>query len=123
MVAANKGNPPNFNPRPPYGERRAGDYISSAKDPISIHAPRMGSDTGVCGGRDVSDQFQSTPPVWGATVFPALLVVRRGYFNPRPPYGERRTHRLPLPIRIAFQSTPPVWGATSARAVGSSDTS
>ena len=57
-------------------------------------------------------EFQSTPPVWGAT---DAARDRRGllvYFNPRPPCGgrltaSRRSFRLSV-----FQSTPPVWGAT-----------
>ena len=57
----------NFNPRPPYGER-------PASTPKAVIAPL---------------EFQSTPPVRGATYLPSLLD---------------------LPVK--FQSTPPVRGAT-----------
>ena len=82
---------------------------------ISIHAPRVGGDTidallnifkedfnprPPCGGRqpaqklvNSSSRFQSTPPVWGATLGDAMT-----------PY-----------IIFQFQSTPPVWGATFLR--------
>ena len=84
---------------------------TSGSWPISIHAPRVGSDVAIktifygkhdfnprspCGERRISAQaltqpvlFQSTLPVWGAT-----------YVRP-----------APLPIS-SFQSTLPVWGAT-----------
>ena len=59
---------------------------------ISIHAPRMGSDSAVL----------------------CLLASLRLYFNPRSPHGER-----PLTLSIqssrkkVFQSTLPAWGATN----------
>ena len=59
--------------------------------------------------------FQSTPPVRGATVFPAAGARASIDFNPHSPCGERLpalyTHHLP-PI---FQSTLPVRGATLSR--------
>ena len=77
-----------FNPRSPCGERhqlkRDDPYIF-----ISIHAPRVGSDTSSSaarsGGRD---------------------------FNPRSPCGERLRQLGSLNSWILFQSTLPVWGAT-----------
>ena len=57
---------------------------------ISIHAPRVGSDT------------------WGIAPFQVLCV----YFNPRSPCGERRLSRLRPSKSRLFQSTLPVWGAT-----------
>ena len=36
---------------------------------ISIHAPRVGRDDGCTARVDVHAQFQSTRPVWGATIF------------------------------------------------------
>ena len=124
----------NFNPRSPCGERRLRQGASSRcglfqstlpvwgatgllmgrkrNNPISIHAPRVGSD-------------ESTPPRW----------LSRIYFNPRSPCGERphgaRAERRAVLISIhaprvgsdylcmlnqiayyEFQSTLPVWGAT-----------
>ena len=78
-----------FNPRSPCGERQlvglrghlrllfqstlpvwgatATEHVDGPERPISIHAPRVGSDhAGICGAIRL-DQFQSTLPVWGAT--------------------------------------------------------
>ena len=77
---------------------------------ISIHAPRVGSDGGYahphsgasdfnprspCGERprsglypDHAEAFQSTLPVWGATLARAPSPAKRD-FNPRSPCGER----------------------------------
>ena len=57
---------------------------------ISIHAPRVGSDKNSAYAREAQEKFQSTLPVWGATL-----------------------HFLPALQAIAFQSTLPVWGATN----------
>ena len=104
---------PNFNPRAPCGARRAGSKTGDIIG-ISIHAPRVGRDRScaarICEmsisihaprvGRDVAtnamwivyESFQSTRPVWGATVRHSVFFIRR-----------------------KFQSTRPVWGATSGR--------
>ena len=103
-----------FNPRSPCGERRLDVEAFARLQEISIHAPRVGSDDKVSifwyfitisihAPRVGSDYitlgikiplctFQSTLPVWGATVT-----------QPRD-YAELR-----------FQSTLPVWGATPLR--------
>ena len=79
----------NFNPRSPHGERQAilptlalrtrfqstlPAWGATAKlmtgrygIPISIHAPRMGSDSGPSWQLPHSSRFQSTLPAWGAT--------------------------------------------------------
>ena len=78
-----------FNPRSPCGERQRVTKKLAAVSDVSIHAPRVGSDT-PCGSRQpTTAEFQSTLPVWGAT-----LLWRAGF------------------IIDAFQSTLPVWGAT-----------
>ena len=80
----------NFNPRSPCGERPFPAWSLSSNGPISIHAPRVGSDYSLIVNhffRDISIHaprvgsdllttflipwirtFQSTLPVWGATV-------------------------------------------------------
>ena len=58
--------PADFNPRSPHGERRYPHWYKPFRLPISIHAPRTGSDT--CWLRR-SNLLQ--------------------YFNPRSPHGER----------------------------------
>ena len=78
-----------FYPRPPHGERRMPTAIIHIANNISIHAPRMGSDRGGQDGGTLHDRFLSTPPAWGAT------------------RGCNREYR-----RVQFLSTPPAWGAT-----------
>ena len=60
----------NFNPRSPCGERPAGGDVRGIPGPISIHAPRVGSDRVIW--RSSWDKLD---------------------FNPRSPCGERH-HRL-----------------------------
>ena len=61
--------------------------------------------------------FQSTRPIRGATALPNMRPSAPRYFNPRAPYGARRstTHRRTLQSR--FQSTRPIRGATNRYAV------
>ena len=62
------GHSQHFNPRSPHGERPASAPSPVQSSQISIHAPRMGSDStfgAVSGG---SYEFQSTLPAWGATL-------------------------------------------------------
>ena len=146
-----------FNPRPPCGGRRWEPWIMRASVSISIHAPRVGGDRArlsrswssthfnprpPCGGRPrgrsrfrVLREFQSTPPVWGATCSwpaghrtgekfqstppvwgatdPGIAVGNiKENFNPRPPCGGRRAILQYENVLKLFQSTPPVWGAT-----------
>ena len=101
---------------------------------ISIHAPRVGSDRfchvipplcgyfnprSPCGERPISRRiavqiikFQSTLPVWGATILWVEFIISRSNFNPRSPCGERQFYYLRLKELAIFQSTLPVWGAT-----------
>ncbi len=59
--------------------------------------------------------FQSTPPVWGATKGKdgkdLDLVV--GFQSTPPVWGATSRRSMPV-IRFTFQSTPPVWGATTS---------
>ena len=101
-----------FNPRSPHGERHgefnnssvsngfqstlpawgatAGKSLAESIDVISIHAPRMGSDSRKN----------------------AFIVIRRN-FNPRSPHGERRHAPRYSSRPKRFQSTLPAWGATT----------
>ena len=57
-----------FNPRSPHGERRKDAPAHyNGRTPISIHAPRMGSDLRILANRQFLTRFQSTLPAWGAT--------------------------------------------------------
>ena len=66
---------------------------------ISIHAPRVGSDGGAQGEQNVEN-----------------------HFNPRSPCGERRLYNEQTGLIDAFQSTLPVWGATVSEEVEKFDT-
>ena len=101
---------------------------------ISIHAPRVGSDCppppsnracryfnprSPCGERPraglripTSRTFQSTLPVWGATIAGRATWATKGNFNPRSPCGERLRRSMVVICSGVFQSTLPVWGAT-----------
>ena len=52
---------------------------------ISIHAPREGGDVSPPSDCSKDAEFQSTPPVRGATSGCRFACPRHGYFNPRPP--------------------------------------
>ena len=104
---------------------------------ISIHAPRVGSDDGGHALFVYDTQFQSTLPVWGATLenpttnpaakFQSTLPVWGATsdhlpvdgvqqdFNPRSPCGERPASARRGSCSAQFQSTLPVWGATRRR--------
>ena len=126
-----------FNPRSPCGERRecmemrktirrifqstlpvrgatVAGHLPVCIGPISIHAPRAGSDHMCLRQTERTWPFQSTLPVRGATSFMSLLLIvsrisihapragsdkwcpstfaKSGYFNPRSPCGERRPY-------------------------------
>ena len=49
----------------------------------------MGSDKGAAYSQHAVLVFQSTLPVWGATMLPALAWLPIKGFNPRSPCGER----------------------------------
>ncbi len=107
----------NFNPRSPCGERPAGGGAAAHKESISIHAPRVGSDVNWDNGQRIANRnfnprspcgerqailtslramviFQSTLPVWGATIFRLFLTIMWLHFNPRSPCGERPRTRI-----------------------------
>ena len=123
---------------------------------VSIHAPRVGRDRrsgaarslcrrfnprAPCGARlalrlilTIKQMFQSTRPVWGATMQSSSCrdrhavsihaprvgrdkasdyrASRTACFNPRAPCGARPTTPAGPLICASFQSTRPVWGAT-----------
>ena len=77
-----------FNPRSRMGSDRLLTIVKIFIG-ISIHAPRMGSDSETGRKRKI-----------------------KRYFNPRPPHGERLKSSNPASSQAIFQSTPPAWGAT-----------
>ncbi len=123
-----------FNPRSPHGERQSPFRRSRPSGRISIHAPRTGSDPGVCEAACGEARFQSTLPARGATRRASRPERIRTYFNPRSPHGERQSACRPRartrdfnprsphgerPVAsprptafFSFQSTLPARGAT-----------
>ena len=78
----------NFNPRSPWGERRQICRRSDDRQPISIHAPRGGSDrAGRCPRRSGRDFNPRSP--WGERPARGRRGWARRNFNPRSPWGER----------------------------------
>ena len=123
-----------FNPRSPWGERPerwqscfvpiqfqstlpVGGATGSrqkrpAVRPISIHAPRGGSDPAILRVPPAFPDFNPRSP-WGErpegiSPWPGLV-----YFNPRSPWGERPSWATLCLMQMVFQSTLPVGGATS----------
>ena len=104
LPALQRGTDGHFNPRSPCGERHFNDVYSVLLDDISIHAPRVGSDLTAtrsnywhtedfnprspCGERPASHflraqwiSFQSTLPVWGATVKKRIFYSNFQFFS------------------------------------------
>ena len=116
-VGSDTGIPPlgvvgdNFNPRSPCGERRDRHDIGRRNRCISIHAPRVGSDLD---GSQLSlspSRFQSTLPVWGATVDLQPYVKAVQFQSTLPVWGATVRPMTDV-VTVEFQSTLPVWGAT-----------
>ena len=79
---------------------------------ISIHAPRVGGDEYALQQYISSYEFQSTPPVWGATGCKGHIVEDDSISIHAPRVGGDHISRLGWAWSSSFQSTPPVWGAT-----------
>jgi len=78
---------------------------------VSIHAPRVGSDSFNHSFILLMDEFQSTPPVWGATGLSLGYPLYREFQSTPPVWGATEISILEI-RQFKFQSTPPVWGAT-----------
>ena len=81
---------------------------------ISIHAPRVGSDTISTNADNRYTIFQSTLPAWGATkhLLNRLTFFRISIHAPR--VGSDSTWCASISDSRRFQSTLPAWGATAA---------
>ena len=79
-----------FYPRSPRGERRADQGGQVFVFPISIHAPREGSDGVAFQGHFLDGVFLSTLPARGATSTASSTPACSAHFYPRSPRGERR---------------------------------
>ena len=125
-----------FNPRPPCGGRRDGEWTSEDVIIISIHVPRVEDDKGESSAGKSPALFQSTSPVWRTTNYRrtnmnnyeisihvprveddsvlVLVVNPAENFNPRPPCGGRRNVVSYARNIWEFQSTSPVWRTTQS---------
>ena len=101
-----------FNPRSPCGERPNSSAARSSSGNFNPRSP--------CGERLLISLklmtpiflFQSTLPVWGATVVACLVAVLEVLFQSTlPVWGATDTHKISHRTD-RFQSTLPVWGAT-----------
>ena len=104
----------NFNPRSPCGERLFCGIFTFPTVPISIHAPRVGSDNSFQCCQQSRFDFNPRSPC-GERLAACCRDPDVLHFNPRSPCGERLAknggqHRLQT-----FQSTLPVWGATHGK--------
>mgnify|MGYP007129632154 CR=1 FL=1 len=79
---------------------------------ISIHAPRVGSDRGRCAYPRRLRGISIHAPRVGSDRRNGGTVGRLLYFNPRSPCGERPGNGSPIRPSAGFQSTLPVGGAT-----------
>ena len=122
-----------FNPRSPCGERHRlfhcvaqscefqstlpvwgatpPERVLLANAVISIHAPRVGSDTTAVEAH-LWETISIHAPRVGSDILTAFPLTWWGYFNPRSPCGERPLVDALRYGEDAFQSTLPVWGAT-----------
>ena len=100
-----------FNPRSPWGERRAA--IKSDLKILQFQSTLpVGGATPLFDAQKRDLTFQSTLPVGGATVVYIIPRFLSLYFNPRSPWGERRVVFIFVVSISLFQSTLPVGGAT-----------
>ena len=104
----------NFNPRAPCGARRVAHCFHFLYFQFQSTRPVWGATLCPKWTRRES-QFQSTRPVWGATCRCPSRTLLRPNFNPRAPCGARLHRVFPDAHVVEFQSTRPVWGATAIR--------
>ena len=74
---------------------------------ISIHAPLTGSDPGITSHKMWDNRFQSTLPLRGATIYYFVHFSTHRNFNPRSPYGERRSLSVMPPSERNFNPRSP----------------
>ena len=86
-------------------------HVSDTGGGISIHAPRVGRDDSCLHACPLPKTFQSTRPVWGATMISRASRASAPFQSTRPVWGATLTE-MPAIDTAVFQSTRPVWGAT-----------
>ena len=82
-------------------------------DIVSIHAPRVGSDTHHAATSRAPSRFQSTLPAWGATRVSSSHAHEQTVSIHAPRVGSDAIHSTPCDLVQRFNTTLPAWGATS----------
>ena len=101
-----------FNPLSPHGERRDLGRQVFISIRISIHSPLTGRDIDDFVSKQLYRIFQSTLPSRGETHQETLHRVKKIYFNPLSPHGERLNNEgYQFKVGL-FQSTLPSRGET-----------
>ena len=104
----------NFNPRAPCGARLVAKLQLQPLPIFQSTRPVWGATmSGICTSK--SWQFQSTRPVWGATRRLRRASAGCVFQSTRPVWGATRRGARERRTTL-FQSTRPVWGATNSRA-------
>ena len=102
-----------FNPRSPHGERRYPLPCKNRAVPISIHAPRTGSDPRQSFLILAYFLISIHAPRTGSDCIYRLPSIVQAHFNPRSPHGERPGLVQGIATGdFSFQSTLPARGAT-----------
>ena len=97
----------------PVGGATISGHPHTDRLPISIHAPRGGSDWHIS-HFFLPISISIHAPRGGSDLPITYIACRDRYFNPRSPWGERRYCRRTFDYQGRFQSTLPVGGATQA---------
>ena len=112
------GRMPNFNPRTPCGVRLMGALTAGLLEDFNPRTPcGVRRHVGGCQEPD-GPGFQSTHPVWGATVHKGAAAATRIFQSTHPVWGATPGRRWKPPEPPRFQSTHPVWGATRPSGAG-----
>src|SRR5699024_1839316 len=101
-----------FYPRSPRGERQPHQRPRHRPDPISIHAPREGSDAPLSVSARESSAFLSTLPARGATPRPPSMRRPSAFLSTLPARGATASFRHFFTASRIFLSTLPARGAT-----------
>ena len=115
-TGASRGSPcagRHFNPRAPCGARQAGKRLKYIAVLISIHAPRVGRDRALRQQRAMTQAISIHAPRVGRDQERANLLRAKGVFqSTRPVWGATIVGDYSDKNGETFQSTRPVWGAT-----------
>ena len=106
-----------FNPRSPCGERPHAGPCCTFPAEFQSTLPVWGATAGAAGDRG-GQQISIHAPRVGSDSFPNASISRQLNFNPRSPCGERPQSASNAAQSEQFQSTLPVWGATISILVG-----